>query len=50
MYVAITEYHDEEEMVEANKTVIILKVLEENGEESLAEIRTRWNLSRSPIF
>lgn len=39
MYVAITEYHDEaEEIVEADNEVIILKVLEENGEEYLAEI------------
>ena len=37
--VAITEYHDEaEEIVEADNEVIILKVLEENGEEYLAEI------------
>ena len=36
---AITEYHDEaEEIVEADNEVIILKVLEENGEEYLAEI------------
>ena len=33
VYVAITEYHDEaEEIVEADNEVIILKVLEENGE------------------
>ena len=39
MYVAITEYHDEaEEIIEADNEVIILKVLEENGEEYLAEI------------
>lgn len=39
VYVAITEYHDEaEEIVEADNEVIILKVLEENGEEYLAEI------------
>ena len=39
LYVAITEYHDEaEEIVEADNEVIILKVLEENGEEYLAEI------------
>ena len=39
MYVAITEYHEEaEEIVEADNEVIILKVLEENGEEYLAEI------------
>ncbi len=38
-YVAITEYHDDaEEIVEADYEVIILKVLEENGEEYLAEI------------
>ena len=39
VYVAITGYHDEaEEIVEADNEVIILKVLEENGEEYLAEI------------
>lgn len=39
VYVAITEYHDEaEEIVEADNEVIILKVLEEDGEEYLAEI------------
>lgn len=39
VYVAITEYQDEaEEIVEADNEVIILKVLEENGEEYLAEI------------
>ena len=39
VYVAITEYNDEaEEIVEADNEVIILKVLEENGEEYLAEI------------
>lgn len=39
VYVVITEYHDEaEEIVEADNEVIILKVLEENGEEYLAEI------------
>ena len=39
VYVAITEYRDEaEEIVEADNEVIILKVLEENGEEYLAEI------------
>lgn len=39
VYVAITEYYDEaEEIVEADNEVIILKVLEENGEEYLAEI------------
>ena len=39
VYVTITEYHDEaEEIVEADNEVIILKVLEENGEEYLAEI------------
>ena len=39
VYVAITKYHDEaEEIVEADNEVIILKVLEENGEEYLAEI------------
>lgn len=39
VYVAITEHHDEaEEIVEADNEVIILKVLEENGEEYLAEI------------
>lgn len=38
-YVAITEYHDEaEEIIDADYEVIILKVLEENGEEYLAEI------------
>ena len=39
VYVAITEYHDEaEEIVEADNEVIILKVLEENGEEYLEAI------------
>ena len=39
VYVAITEYHDEaEEIVEADNEVIILKVLEENGEEFLKAI------------
>lgn len=39
VYVAITEYHDDaEEIVEADNEVIILKVLEEDGEEYLAEI------------
>ena len=39
VYVAITEYHDEaEEIVEADNEVIILKVLEENGEEFLEAI------------
>ena len=39
VYGAITEYNDEaEEIVEADNEVIILKVLEENGEEYLAEI------------
>ncbi len=38
-YVAITEYRDDaEEIVEADYEVIILKVLEENGDEYLAEI------------
>ena len=39
VYVAITEFRDDaEEIVEADYEVIILKVLEENGEEYLAEI------------
>lgn len=39
VYVAITEFHDDaEEIVEADNEVIILKVLEDNGEEYLAEI------------
>ena len=39
VYVAITEYHDSaEEIVDADYEVIILKVLEENGEEYLEEI------------
>lgn len=39
VYVAITEYKDDaEEIVEADYEVIILKVLEDNGEEYLAEI------------
>ena len=39
VYVAITEYHDDaEEIVEADLEVIILKVVEEDGEEYLAEI------------
>lgn len=39
VYVTITEYHDDaEEIVEADNEVIILKVLEEDGEEYLAEI------------
>lgn len=39
VYVAITEYRDDaEEIVEADYEVIILKVLEDNGEEYLAEI------------
>lgn len=38
-YVAITEFHDDaEEIIDADYEVIILKVLEENGEEFLAEI------------
>ena len=39
VYVAITEYRDDaEEIVDADYEVIILKVLEDNGEEYLAEI------------
>lgn len=39
VYVAITEYRDDaEDIVEADYEVIILKVLEENGEEYLEEI------------
>lgn len=39
VYVAITEYRDDaEEIVEADYEVIILKVLEDSGEEYLAEI------------
>lgn len=39
VYVAITEYRDDaEEIVEADFEVIILKVLEDDGEEYLAEI------------
>lgn len=39
VYVAITEYRDDaEDIVEADYEVIILKVLEDNGEEYLAEI------------
>lgn len=39
VYVAITEFHDDaEEIVDADYEVIILKVLEEDGEEYLAEI------------
>lgn len=39
VYVAITEFHDDsEEIVDADYQVIILKVLEEDGEEYLAEI------------
>ena len=39
VYVAITEYHDDaEEIGEADFEVIILKVVEEDGEEYLAEI------------
>lgn len=39
VYVAITEYHDEaEEIIDANYEVIILKVVNENGDEYLAEI------------
>ena len=39
VYVAITEYHDDaEEIVEADFEVIILKVVEEDGEEYLADI------------
>lgn len=38
-YVAITEYRDDaEEIVEADYEVLILKVLEEDGNEYLAEI------------
>lgn len=38
-YVAITEYHDDaEEIVDADYEVIILKVLEDKGEEYLSEI------------
>ena len=51
VYVAITEYHDEaEEIVEADNEVIILKVLEETARNIWPKSRTRWNLSRSPIF
>ena len=47
VYVAITEYHDEaEEIVEADNEVIILKVLEENGEEYLAEIEDEMEQER----
>ncbi len=39
VYVAITEYHDEaEEIIDADYEVIILKVVNENGDEYLAEI------------
>ncbi len=39
VYVAITEYHDEtEEIVDADCEVVILKVLEDGGDEYLAEI------------
>lgn len=39
VYVAITEYHDDaEEIVDADYEVIILKVLEDGGEEYLSEI------------
>ncbi|MCD7873257.1 MAG: DUF1292 domain-containing protein [Clostridiales bacterium] len=39
VYVAITEYHDEaQEIVDADFEVIILKVINENGEEYLEEI------------
>lgn len=39
VYVAITEYHEAaEEIVEADNEVIVLKVLEDGGEEYLAEI------------
>ncbi len=39
VYVAITEYRDDaEEIVEADYEVIILKVVEDNGDEYLAEI------------
>ena len=38
-YVAITEYRDDaEEIVEADYEVLILKVLEDNGNEYLSEI------------
>ena len=48
VYVAITEYHDEaEEIVEADNEVIILKKTARN---IWPRSRTRWNLSRSPIF
>lgn len=40
-YVAITEYHDDaEEIVDADYEVIILKVLEDGGEEYLSEIES----------
>ena len=49
VYVAITEYHDEaEEIVEADNEVIILKVLEENGEEYLAEIEDEMEAGETP--
>lgn len=39
MYVAITEYRDDaEEIVEADYEVLILKVLEDDGNEYLSEI------------
>ena len=39
VYVAITRYYDtDEEIVDGDYEVIILKVCEENGEEYLAEI------------
>ena len=51
VYVAITEYHDEaEEIVEADNEVIILKVLRKTARNIWPRSRTRWNLSRSPIF
>ena len=47
MYVAITEDNDEaEEIVEADNEVIILKVLEENGEEYLAEIEDEMEFAQ----
>ncbi len=39
VYVAITEYHDDaQEIIDADFEVIILKVINENGEEYLEEI------------
>ena len=47
VYVAITEYHDEaEEIVEADNEVIILKVLEENGEEFLVTIEDEEEIDK----